>query len=447
MELLVNYFSETNGDHGCRIQGDRLKRASRVVVRGPVSRIQIKFNMFDAKGRGGRRQWLALAGMAPGWALGLAVLAVALSSATGASNGARTHDEGRGKVFSYRNDKIPAGPWSVHILKLDRSSLEYELDTVLAKDVIIGMETLTDQMKSFPTNIGRPVGAINGDFYRSGRNSYEGDPEGIQITHGELVSGPSGRACFWIDAFGQPRMDEVLSQFRVTWPDGSGMKMGLNEERAKDAIVLYTPRLGAATRTRNGREYILEPVSKDHWLPLRVGTRWKASVREVRETGNAELAAGTMVLSVGPNLFSSVPSLKVGDVIEISTATTPDMTDCKTAIGGGPRLVIDGKPTGGWRSPNDRHPRTAVGWNNDYLYLVLVDGRQPGMSMGMSFTELADYFVKLGCTTAVNLDGGGSASMWLLGQTVSSPSEGRERPIANSLVIVKKNRETAQLND
>jgi exopolysaccharide biosynthesis protein len=100
--------------------------------------------------------------------------------------------------------------------------------------------------------------------------------------------------------------------------------------------------------------------------------------------------------------------------------------------------LVDGKPVDRWTSPNVRHPRTAIGWNDSHLYLMLVDGRQPGLSVGMSFQEMANYFIKLGCKHAVNLDGGGSASMWVLGQTVSSPSEGRERPIANGLVVVKK---------
>jgi exopolysaccharide biosynthesis protein len=56
----------------------------------------------------------------------------------------------------------------------------------------------------------------------------------------------------------------------------------------------------------------------------------------------------------------------------------------------------------------------------------------------MSFQEMADYFLKLGCTHAINLDGGGSASMWAFGHVVNSPSEGQERPIANGLVLVKK---------
>ncbi len=378
----------------------------------------------------------------------LKCLAISLLLASGFPADSAAEEEGRGKPFSYQHENVPTGPWSVHLLKLDRLSQEYEVDTTLARGTIVGMETLTEQVKSWPTNSGRPVGAINGDFYRSGRN-YDGDPEGIQITHGELVSGPSGKACFWIDAAGRPHTDEVQSMFRVISPDGTSLKVGLNEERAKDAAVLYTPRLGASTGTTGGREYILEAESNENWLPLRIGTRCKARVRQVREQGNTTLAANTMVLSLGPSLVNDnqAPKLKAGEVIEISTATLPDMTGCRTAIGGGPRLVVNGKPLGGWRSPNDRHPRTAIGWNDDHLYLLLVDGRQPGLSVGMSFTELANYFVKLGCTSAVNLDGGGSASMWLFGNTVSSPSEGRERPIANGVVIVKKHREAAKIND
>ena len=69
------------------------------------------------------------------------------------------------------------------------------------------------------------------------------------------------------------------------------------------------------------------------------------------------------------------------------------------------------------------------------MFLVQVDGRQSDLSVGMTFPELADYLVKLGCQNAVNLDGGGSATLWALGQVVNSPSEGQQRPGANSLVV------------
>jgi exopolysaccharide biosynthesis protein len=57
----------------------------------------------------------------------------------------------------------------------------------------------------------------------------------------------------------------------------------------------------------------------------------------------------------------------------------------------------------------------------------------------MTFQELAEYMLKLGCEQAMNLDGGGSATFWALGTVRSSPSEGQERPSPNALVVVRKN--------
>jgi hypothetical protein len=59
------------------------------------------------------------------------------------------------------------------------------------------------------------------------------------------------------------------------------------------------------------------------------------------------------------------------------------------------------------------HPRTAAGLNETgrTLTLVVVDGRQPGYSEGMSTRELAELMAELGCTDALNLDGGGSTIM------------------------------------
>jgi exopolysaccharide biosynthesis protein len=67
----------------------------------------------------------------------------------------------------------------------------------------------------------------------------------------------------------------------------------------------------------------------------------------------------------------------------------------------------------------------------------MVDGRQPGLSMGMTLAELAEYLVKLGCTDGMNFDGGISASMWMAGQIVNDPCRG-ESAVANSLLVVRK---------
>lgn len=65
-------------------------------------------------------------------------------------------------------------------------------------------------------------------------------------------------------------------------------------------------------------------------------------------------------------------------------------------------------------------------------------GRQKGLSDGMTFHELAELARRLGCTEALNLDGGGSSTLWLGGQVMNSPSDGRERLVANALLLVEK---------
>ena len=145
-----------------------------------------------------------------------------------------------------------------------------------------------------------------------------------------------------------------------------------------------------------------------------------------------------MVLALGPGLISQVPKPTPGMSVKVVTETLPALQGVEIAIGGGPTLVQDGKPMQWKGFIHMRHPRTAFGWNKDYFFLVEVDGRQSNISLGMTFPELADYFVRLGCDQAMNFDGGGSATLWALGSVRNSPSEGDERPSANALVVVRR---------
>lgn len=76
---------------------------------------------------------------------------------------------------------------------------------------------------------------------------------------------------------------------------------------------------------------------------------------------------------------------------------------------------------------NARQPRTAVGVSRDgkKVWLVVVDGRQM-LSKGMTMYELGRLLIDLGAHRALNLDGGGSSTMFLKsrGGVVSSPSGG-----------------------
>jgi hypothetical protein len=351
---------------------------------------------------------------------------------------------------SYQHDEVANVPWSIHVVKFDRSQRDLELRTTLAQDTIFGLSTLPQQVQALPREAGSPVAALNGDFYViEAKNPYLGDPRGLQILDGELVSAPGDQASFWIDPKGNPQATNVISQFKVIWPDGSTTPVGLNEERRNGTAVLYTPRVGKSTRTQGGRELILERAGDSPWLPLQAGREYKARVREARPAGDSALTNGLLVLSLSPSLLTNSPALQAeaGVVLKISTATVPDLAGVKTAIGGGYVLVRNGQkqtldvPKSDaykYRSVGERHPRSAIGVNRDQIYLVEVDGRQPKLSVGMTLAELGDYMQKLGCDLAVSLDGGASATLWFKGKVRNSPSDGADRPIANGLVVLQK---------
>jgi len=349
---------------------------------------------------------------------------------------------------SYMNDKVSREPWSIHVVKIDRSRKDLALYSAHAKDKVLGVGMIAEQARSVPREIGRAVAGVNGDFYVRDNPPYSGDPRGLQIINGDLVSAPD-TVCVWFDAGGNPHLDEVKDNFQVTWPDGRKIPFGLNEQRRPNTAVLYTPTYGVSTRATGGRQLILEKDGDSPWLPLQAGQNYRARVQEVQTNGNTRLATNIIVLSLGPQLLAKLPELTPGLVLEISTATTPDLKGVKTAIAGGPAIIKDGKPftgtrpppgTGGdysQRSKYERHPRSAVGWSPTHVYLVTVDGRQPGLSMGMTLAELAKYMAGLGCTDAMNLDGGKSAQMWMKGEIVNNPCQG-EDTVANSLLVIRK---------
>jgi Phosphodiester glycosidase len=90
-----------------------------------------------------------------------------------------------------------------------------------------------------------------------------------------------------------------------------------------------------------------------------------------------------------------------------------------------------------------RHPRTVVGLNagRTKLVILVVDGRKAGVALGMSYAELGTEMQRLGCTQAINLDGGGSTVMAVRDlatgkyRVLNDPTDGQERAVANVLGI------------
>lgn len=86
-----------------------------------------------------------------------------------------------------------------------------------------------------------------------------------------------------------------------------------------------------------------------------------------------------------------------------------------------------------------QHPRTLMGLTRDkkHLLLVAVDGRRNGV-VGMTCLESAEYIKSLGAHWAINLDGGGSTTMWVDGKVVNTPSDGSQRTVPTHLAVLRK---------
>ena len=347
-----------------------------------------------------------------------------------------------GSCVSYTNEVVPSIPWSIHVVKIDRARQNVRFCTTLGGGNVLGMGIVSDQVKTLPAGAGSPLAAINGDFYEKAKE-YPGRPRDLQIRNGEVLTQPTGHTCFWIDHDGNPQMTNIISRFRVIWPNGKTTPFGMNVERTNGTAVLYTAILGTSTLTDGGIEYVLEQSPDNEWLPLHAGRIYTARVRRINAAGNSPLDPLTAVLSISPDLIAGIPSVKPGDTLQLATESVPNLSGVDVAIGGGPALVRDSQVMTwkGWiHMPQ---PRTAMGWNKHYFFLVEVDGRQLDLSLGMTFTQLAKYMLDLGCEQAMNLDGGGSATLWAFGTVRNSPSEGQERPAPNALVVVNPNPATA----
>jgi exopolysaccharide biosynthesis protein len=91
----------------------------------------------------------------------------------------------------------------------------------------------------------------------------------------------------------------------------------------------------------------------------------------------------------------------------------------------------------GNHSIQGEQPRTAVGViDENHLVFVVVDGRSPGYSAGVTMTGLAQIMQGLGATTAYNIDGGGSSTMYFNGGLVNNPlGQNKERGTSDILYI------------
>jgi hypothetical protein len=322
-----------------------------------------------------------------------------------------------------------SGPWEIRIIRVDRDTAQVHLMAALGQGELSGRETTSGIVARESVSDARVVAAVNADFFRM-RGPVTGGVSGPCVRNGELVTTPRGRPGFYIDADGAPRIETAQTTGSVTvgersWPvDGANMP----DQGGEGAVQLYT-QIGGWELAEGCLVASLDGG------PLQTEGRWQAEVTEVVAAGMARKAGPGEVLISARDEATRAALLEThaGDPVEIGLDTPPFDAPVRQAVGGSHVLLRDGEVI---EEGNPRHPRTAAGYNDREIILVTVDGRQPGWSVGMTLPELGALMKRLGCEEAVNLDGGGSTTAWAQHTILNRPSDGRERPVANALLVV-----------
>jgi len=79
-----------------------------------------------------------------------------------------------------------------------------------------------------------------------------------------------------------------------------------------------------------------------------------------------------------------------------------------------------------------------VRYSDTTIFLVAAEGRQPGRTLGMGHPEMAERLLAIGCTDALNLDGGGSSTK-LVANACKAPRDERfQRPVGNAPLVVSR---------
>ena len=359
-------------------------------------------------------------------------------------------------VHVYRYDWREEG-CVIYVAEMDRSHTDLHFEAAIAKDQILGKETvrsIADRRSQRGDR--RVLVAINGGFGVLGdMKGYGGALENLHIQTGELLTQPASdnEACFGVTSDGDFLIGPVEMEAVVTFGEYSYPLECINQ-RFLDGCrsILYIPRMGDSTHTNRKRAY--EIILTGLNLPITAKYEGEFVIDRFGKGGNNAIPKNGAVISFRSKIDKQLETqLSAGKHGKIEIEFKPSIWNHTIqAIGGRIRLVKNGRVNENLEThhyaqknhtPGKRQrdlalsyePRTALGYNDQKLILIVVDGRRPSYSTGLSLYRLASLLVELGAKEAINLDGGSSSTFVVNGKVVNQPSGQNERDVLNAVLI------------
>ena len=344
-----------------------------------------------------------------------------------------------------------ADPNNVFVARMDRTNSSVTLESSIAQgklseglESVKGMVARYNQALNYWGGSSDPptwgirnqvVVGINGSYF-----DYEtGIPQGGQVQSGwytkryDDYGGWSGfawkldRSAF-IGECVYHRPEKQLVSYPAT--AATQQIAGVNTPRGTNQLILFTPQYNSQTGTDDsGVEVLVEMVRPTMILPTpnyASGVVRQISVGE----GNSLIPFNAIVLSAsGSAAQTLLENVQLGSEVHVSQEITTcpandthDWTKTYASIQGAFFFLKAGQIRE-FEDPGatERHPRTAIAYNDEYIFFIVVDGRHAKHSIGMTINQLALFTREtLRATWGVAQDGGGSSTMVIHGQVVNN---------------------------
>lgn len=331
----------------------------------------------------------------------------------------------------------PKGPWLINLLRIDLSKTNIQV--VHALDEGVGLETVSSMAARY-----KATAAINGGYFRT-TGTFRGDSVGTLMINGKLISEPNNARAAVGFIKRRDTIELVFGHLKflanISLRGQRQNVDGVNRPPSANEVVVFTPEFHRTTLTTpQGAEAIVR----------------NGRVMSVRDAhGSSEIPSdGYVISAVGSGRDWLTRNLKRGTPVALSwrLIALNDKQEAlwhrtQTILGGGPQLIRGGEVSITNQQEkilpsfvSDLHPRTAIAdLDSGKVLLVTVDGRQPGVSVGMSLNELAELLLEFGAVEAINLDGGGSTTMVVRDKLVNHPSDqSGERPVSDAVLVFTK---------
>ena len=321
---------------------------------------------------------------------------------------------------------------------VNRTNKYISFEAHVGRDSILGGEIISKVAKRHSSPGHHLFAGHNGDFYVT--QGDVGLPTAACVVDKQLAYTPNnGRPVAAYSADGTPYAGQFNFNGIATHKGISLNINHVNYNRLENELVLYNRLQGKYTRTNEyGTEVVVVLAEGEEW-GMNKEIKVVATEYRHRQIG-AVIPENGAVLSGHGAMADALDAIAIGDTVVLALNTTMNgeeiaITNC---VGGDTRALMlkDGKveTVEVW---DELHPRTGWGFSQtgDSIIYCVVDGR--ATSIGCTTKVLAEIMQSAGAYTAINLDGGGSSSIYIDPYgPMNNCSDGYERSVSNGMFVV-----------